>query len=146
MTPDNGVYSGKKEMTSWLETSVILVIYGNNRNRFIAAQKAYVGEEKSLFDDLRCGLFLGSESFAECWQERLFKEKTQEKSQSERRPNRDLAIYILSRQGLYTHREIGAEFGVGYTSVTGAFIRAEEYLQKEGGVKREEVERIVNGK
>ncbi len=174
-----GVYSGKKEMTPWLETSVVLATYGNNRNRFIAAQKTYGVEEKSLFDDLRCGLFLGSESFAESWQERLFKEKTQEKPQAKmalgcrdirkvtreilsrldekdiesllrplrraRRPNRDLAIYILSRQGLYTHREIGAEFGVGYTSVTGALIRAEEYLQKEGGGKRKEVEKVVNG-
>lgn len=175
-----GVYSGKKERSPWLETSVVLATYENNRNRFVAAQKAYGGEEKSLFDDLRCGLFLGSEVFAECWQERLFKEKSQEKPQAkmalrcknirtaareilsrlgekeiesllrplrrERRPNRDLAIYILSRQGGYTHREIGSEFGVGYTSVTGALIRAEEHLQEGSGVKREEVERIVTGK
>jgi len=170
-------YSGWKG-ASWLETSVVLGTYGNSRKSFMAAQKAYVGEEKSLFDDLRCGLFLGSEAFAGRWQESLLEEKDREKPQAkkalrhrdiskatgeilsslgekeiesvlmplrrEKRPNRDLAMYILSRQGLYTHKEIGKEFGVGYTSVTGALIRAEEYLRKAES-KREEVERIVNG-
>ncbi len=56
--------------------------YGNNRNRFIAAQKVHGREGKSLFDDLRCGLFLESEVFAKCWQERLLKEKSQEKPQA----------------------------------------------------------------
>ena len=54
----------------------------------------------------------------------------------EKRPGRDLAMYILSRQGIYTHKEIGSAFGVGYTSVTGALLRADEYLRKEGVSKK----------
>ncbi len=172
-------YSGQKAGVSWLETSVVLSTCGNNRKHFIEAQKDYAREENSLFDDLRCGLFLGSEAFAEHWQEQLFKEKDREKPQAkrllrsgdvgkaareilsrlgekeidsllrplrrEKRPGRDWAMYILSRQGLYTHKEIGVAFGVGYTSVTGALLRAEEYLRNEGDLKRGEVERIING-
>jgi hypothetical protein len=47
-----------------------------------------------------------------------------------RRPARELCIYVMSRVGAYTHKEIGEVFGIGYTAVTGIIQRAENYLQK----------------
>lgn len=61
-----------------------------------------------------------------------------------KRPLRDLAIYILSRMGIFTHREIGQKFGVGYTCITGVLKRAEEYLKREKAMK-EKVEGILIG-
>jgi len=45
-----------------------------------------------------------------------------------RRPARELCIYVMSRVGAYTHKEIGEVFGIGYTAVTGIIKRAEGYL------------------
>ncbi|MDI6789909.1 MAG: hypothetical protein QME44_04365 [Thermodesulfobacteriota bacterium] len=45
-----------------------------------------------------------------------------------RRPKRDVAIYILYQLGQYRNEEIGRVFGVGYTAVTGAVRRGQEYL------------------
>ncbi len=58
------------------------------------------------------------------------------------RPNRDVAIFVLWRQGIYTNREIGETFGIGYTAVTGAARRGEEYLLADERLKRK-VEKIV---
>jgi hypothetical protein len=46
------------------------------------------------------------------------------------RPVRDLVIYALNRMSIYTNKEIGEVFGVGYTAVTEAVKRAERYLEK----------------
>ena len=46
------------------------------------------------------------------------------------RPVRDMCIYIMSRAGAYTHKEIGEVFSVGYTAVTGIIKRVELYLLK----------------
>jgi REP element-mobilizing transposase RayT len=48
----------------------------------------------------------------------------------ERRPLRDITIYLVNHLGLYTNREIGEVFGVGYTSVTEAVKRGAVYLQE----------------
>jgi len=42
--------------------------------------------------------------------------------------NRDIAIYVLYQHGVYSNREIGEVFGVGYTAVSGAVKRAQQYL------------------
>lgn len=52
------------------------------------------------------------------------------------RPGRDICIYLLSRFGAYTHKEIGEEFGVGYTAVTGIIKRVEEKLEQDKRQKR----------
>ena len=44
---------------------------------------------------------------------------------------RDLVIYALNRMSIYTNKEIGEVFGVGYTAVTEAVKRAEGYLEKD---------------
>ena len=46
------------------------------------------------------------------------------------RPVRDLSIYALNRMSVYTNKEIGEVFGVGYTAVTESIKRAERYLEK----------------
>jgi REP element-mobilizing transposase RayT len=46
------------------------------------------------------------------------------------RPVRDLSIYALNRMSIYTNKEIGEVFGVGYTAVTESIKRAERYLEK----------------
>ena len=61
-------------------------------------------------------------------------------SRRAKRPDRDLAIYILANLGAFTHKEIGSKFGVGYTSVTGALKRAENYMEAE-----EQIRNKVNG-
>ncbi len=52
------------------------------------------------------------------------------------RPGRDMSIYLMSRVGAYTHKEIGEVYGVGYTAVTGIIKRVEEKMQKDKGQKR----------
>ena len=44
------------------------------------------------------------------------------------RPSRNMCIYLMSRMGAYTHKEIGEMFGVGYTAVTGVIKRVEGLL------------------
>jgi putative transposase len=44
------------------------------------------------------------------------------------RPNRDVAIYALSRLGVFTNKEIGELFDVGYTAVTEAVKRGASYI------------------
>ncbi len=61
----------------------------------------------------------------------------------EKRPDRDLAIYILCNLGVFTHHEIGRTFGVGYTSVSGALKRARRYMDSENKI-RKKVDRILN--
>jgi len=46
----------------------------------------------------------------------------------QKRQSRDLCIYIMSRMGAYTNREIGEVFGVGYTAITGTVKRAEQHF------------------
>jgi putative transposase len=47
-------------------------------------------------------------------------------AKKQKRRLQDLCIYLMSRMGAYTHREIGELFGVGYTAITGTVKRAEE--------------------
>jgi putative transposase len=45
------------------------------------------------------------------------------------RPLRDTGMYVLQQTGLYSNKEIGEVFGVGYTAVTEAVRRTERFLQ-----------------
>lgn len=53
--------------------------------------------------------------------------------------NRDLAIYILYRRGVYGNEKIGEVFGVGYTAVSEAAKRGREYLRLD-----KQLEKTVN--
>lgn len=169
-------YAGVRKKEPWLTTSLVLDMYDRSRERFINAQSAYVGEEKSLLDELRYGLFLGSERFVTKWKKILEEERHQEKPQArtalrgqgisavirkafsalgvedpslllkplrrEKRPNRDLAIYMICHLGLFTHQEIGREFGVGYTSISGAVKRAECYMDEDKELRKKVFEAV----
>ena len=167
----------KKRKEPWLTTSIVLGMYGGSRQNFVEAQLDHAEEEGNLLDELRYGLYLGSELFVQEWQERLLAERHREKPQArsaledqdislavgkvflklgvenpssllrprrrEKRPERDLAIYILCSLGVFTHQEIGRTFGVGYTTITGALKRARDYMHSEEKV-RNKVEKILN--
>jgi hypothetical protein len=60
-----------------------------------------------------------------------------------KRPVRDLCIYMMSRLGAYTHKEIGGVFSVGYTAISGSIKRAEFYLQN-NKLQKNLVERTIN--
>ena len=55
----------------------------------------------------------------------------------------DLCIYIMSRMGAYTNREIGEVFGFGYTAITGTVKRTEQHLARNTQLQRL-IEQIVD--
>jgi putative transposase len=65
------------------------------------------------------------------------------KSGKRRRPNRDLAIYILYQLGVYRNDEIGEVFKVRYTAISGAVKRAREYLSSHAQLDKI-VRKIIN--
>jgi len=92
-------YAGKKPEVSWLTTELILGTYGGSRNRFLRAQQVFYEERPNLLEDLRHGVYLGSEEFSEKCIERLkgegYQEKPQARSLLRSRDIRILAIKIL---------------------------------------------------
>jgi len=165
-------YADKRSRFSWLTTELVLGMYGGSRKRFVRAQELFFKERPSLLEELRHGLYLGSEAFSEECIERLKGKVHGEKPQArsllrsrdirglvnkilkglgEKEPesvlkvrkyrcqNRDVAIYVLYQLGVYLNREIGKEFGVGYTAVPGAVKRGEQYIRSD-----RQLERLVN--
>lgn len=63
----------------------------------------------------------------------------------ENRPERDLAIYVICHLGVFTHQEIGRQFGVGYTSISGALKRVEGYMGSDTEL-RKRIDKILNDK
>ena len=72
-------------------------MYGGSRKKFIDAQLAYTGKEKSLLDELKYGLFLGSERFVEKWKKKFQRERHQEKLQV-RRALKDEGSAVVTKQ------------------------------------------------
>jgi len=58
-------YANRKCHVSWLRTDLVLSRNEGSRRKFCEAQEAYIGKEIGLFNDPRCGLYLGSDEFAE---------------------------------------------------------------------------------
>ena len=96
-------YANKDYQASWLTTDVVLGTYGGNRKRFIRAQHSFLGEENTLLDDLRHGLYLGSDEFAEECIRRAKREESREKPQVRSllkdRKIQPLALKILTGLG-----------------------------------------------
>jgi REP element-mobilizing transposase RayT len=96
-------YAGKKPEVSWLTTELILGTYGGSRKRFLRAQQVFYEERPNLLEDLRHGVYLGSEEFSEKCIERLkgegYHEKPQARSLLRSRDIRTLAIKILKGLG-----------------------------------------------
>lgn len=98
-----GVYADKKQEVSWLSTELVLGMYGRSRKRFLRAQQEFFEERPKLLEDLRHGLYLGSEGFSEECMERVkgegYAEKPQARSLLRGRDLRGLAIRILEEFG-----------------------------------------------
>ncbi|MEW6327521.1 MAG: transposase [Thermodesulfobacteriota bacterium] len=157
-------YADKAHQPPWLTTELVLGMYGGSRRRFFKAQQLFLEEKGNLMNDLRHGLYLGSEEFSKECIQRIRDEEHREKPQGRlllgdrdirsvaynilerlgekdpnavlkfkktRRPKRDVTIYILYQLGQYRNEEIGRVFGVGYTAVTGAVRRGQEYLDSD---------------
>jgi REP element-mobilizing transposase RayT len=96
-------YADKKHEVSWLTTELVLGMYGGSRKRFLRAQQVFFEERPNLLEDLRHGLYLGSEAFSEECIERFkgkeHHEKPQTRSLLRSRDIRALAIKILKGLG-----------------------------------------------
>ncbi|OEU64207.1 MAG: hypothetical protein BBJ57_08800 [Desulfobacterales bacterium PC51MH44] len=73
------VYAYRKKAPKWLKTSLILSRYStkNPHQAYRRKVQNYAGEEQSLFEDLRYGLFLGTKSFADTLKKRFVKTSPQ---------------------------------------------------------------------
>lgn len=96
-------YADKKREVFWLTTELVLGMYGGSRKRFLRAQQVFFEERPNLLEDLRHGLYLGSEAFSEECIERVKGERHPEKPQARSllrsRDIRALAIEILKGLG-----------------------------------------------
>jgi len=96
-------YADKKHEVSWLTTELVLGMYGGSRKRFLRAQRVFFEERPNLLEDLRHGLYLGSEEFSEECIERFkggkHHEKPQARSLLRSRDIRALSIRILKGLG-----------------------------------------------
>lgn len=96
-------YADKKHEVSWLTTELVLGMYGGSRKRFLRAQRVFFEERPNLLEDLRHGLYLGSEEFSEECIERFkggkHHEKPQARSLLRSRDIRALSIKILKGLG-----------------------------------------------
>jgi REP element-mobilizing transposase RayT len=96
-------YADKKHEVSWLTTDWVLGMYGRSRKKFLQAQELFFEQGPNLLEDLRHGLYLGSEEFSEECIKRLKGEGRHEKPQARSllrsRDIRALAIKILRGLG-----------------------------------------------
>jgi chromosomal replication initiation ATPase DnaA len=53
-----------------------------------------------------------------------------------RKINRDIAIYVLVNLGVFTNKEIGGVFGVGYSAVSEAAKRGRELLRSDKEIRK----------
>jgi len=69
------VYAHRKKGPVWLKTGLILSQYGPEDPHQAYRKKVqnYAGEERSLFEDLKFGLFLGTDNFADALKKRFVK-------------------------------------------------------------------------
>jgi REP element-mobilizing transposase RayT len=74
-------YADKRYQPSWLNTEVMLGVSGGKRKKFIAEQKAYLTQDSAVLDNLRHGLYFGSEEFSDECRQRLQGEPRREKPQ-----------------------------------------------------------------
>ena len=89
-------YANKRNQPPWLTTEWVLGLHGGSRKDFVEAQHAYFTAKRNPLDDLRHGLYLGSEEFSEECIERAQKEEHRERPQA-RLPLRDRDLPALAR-------------------------------------------------
>jgi len=96
-------YADKRFSPPWLETNLVLSLYGGSRRRFVKEQQGFGQRNDNVLKDLRHGIYMGSEEFSEECIKRAKREDHREKPQF-RALLRDkdlhsLAIKILDRLG-----------------------------------------------
>jgi REP element-mobilizing transposase RayT len=69
---------------AWLKTDTGLSIFGGDRKKFREAQEYQLGRGKSVLEDLRYGMYLGTEEYAEECLRKLKSESHREKPQIRR--------------------------------------------------------------
>jgi len=96
-------YADTKYQMPWLTTDLVLGMYGGSRRRFLKEQQLFLEKRENLLDDLRHGLYLGSEEFSEECVRRSKKEEQREKPQARLllsdKNIQTLAFEILQRLG-----------------------------------------------
>lgn len=96
-------YADRKHEASWLTTELVLGLYGGSRKKFRQAQELSVEEGPGPLEDLRHGLYIGSEEFSEGCIKRVreegHREKPQARSLLRSRDIRDLTFRILNELG-----------------------------------------------
>jgi hypothetical protein len=73
-------YADKRFQPPWLTTDLVLGMHGGSRRRFLEIQQCFLEEERNPLEDLRHGLYLGSEEFSEECRERGPRKRGIEKS------------------------------------------------------------------
>ena len=58
-------YLRERWQEAWLETDTGLSVFGGNRRKFREAQESQSGRGRSVLEDLRYGMYLGTEEYAE---------------------------------------------------------------------------------
>jgi putative transposase len=128
--------AGKQAKPAWLNTDWLLANFGSTKRQAIAAYKVFVAAGKgqpSPWADLRNQVYLGDSNFVTTMQALIDGDKElSEVPSSQRRPmpktlecysnttdSRNDAIVIAYAGGGYTLKEIGAYFGIHYTTVSG---------------------------
>ena len=96
-------YAHTKHQVPWLTTDLILGLYRGSRRKYAKAQKESFKESGSILNNLRHGLYLGGEEFAQRCLGRLkegrYRENPQYRSLLRSRDLHDLALVILKRLG-----------------------------------------------
>ena len=89
-------YADKRSQPPWLTTDLVLGMHRGSRRNFLEIQQSSLEEERNPLEDLRHGLYLGTEEFSEECRERAKKEGHREKPQA-RLLLRDRGIQGLAR-------------------------------------------------
>lgn len=96
-------YADKRCEFPWLTTRMVIDFYGGGRQHFIRAQQSSFDQKENLLDNLRYGLYLGSEQFSEECIRRIegqdYREKPQAKRLLRSKDLRPLALEILKKMG-----------------------------------------------
>ncbi len=76
-----GIYANPNIQCSWIKKDLVLGYFGGSSASFIKEQKAFLEKDNNFLNNLRHGLYLGEENFAEECKRLAEKEKHPEKPQ-----------------------------------------------------------------
>lgn len=146
---------GRKD-PAWLETATILSQFPakDPAEAYRRAVQRYAGEDKSLWEEIKHGLIMGSDEFVDYIRttyltKRPDKEIPQQKGlevvkdasallemaqlpiEKKNREERDLLIYALWEKGWYTNQDIGDIFDLTYSAISRRVTKVKERITKD---------------